>query len=243
MSTGTQISEAGTTGKVVQVTGPVVDVSFETGKLPAIFDALHIERKDGRLVLEVEQDLGNRVLRTIAMSTTDGLRRGDPVVATGAPISVPVGKRTLGRMFNVTGDPIDGLGEPEPGPSAPIHREAPGIDEQETEPHILETGIKVIDLMCTFSKGSKIGLFGGAGVGKTVIVMEMIRNIATEHSGYSDMARLSDTVAPRWANVVATAGSVKSSAGTYTACTEVMDPFRVDVIRSCRSPISVPRVG
>lgn len=188
MSTGTQISEAGTTGKVVQVTGPVVDVSFETGKLPAIFDALHIERKDGRLVLEVEQDLGNRVLRTIAMSTTDGLRRGDPVVATGAPISVPVGKRTLGRMFNVTGDPIDGLGEPEPGPSAPIHREAPGIDEQETEPHILETGIKVIDLMCTFSKGSKIGLFGGAGVGKTVIVMEMIRNIATEHSGYSVFA-------------------------------------------------------
>lgn len=193
MSDSTKVSHSHHTavnksGEVIQVTGPVVDVRFSDGAIPSIYDALEIPRETGRLVLEVQQNLGNKTVRTIAMDTTDGLRRGDAVTATGSPIRVPVGKRTLGRMLNVIGEPIDGRGPVAAGETAPIHRKAPGIDEQETEPQILETGIKVIDLMCTFSKGSKIGLFGGAGVGKTVIVMEMIRNIATEHSGYSVFA-------------------------------------------------------
>jgi len=175
-------------GRVVQVMGPVVDVSFEGGRLPETYDALEVARDGGRrLVLEVQQDLGNAVVRTIAMDSTDGLRRGDEVVSTGSPITVPVGEVTLGRMFNVIGDPIDGM----PAPKAerhPIHRKPPTISEQDVSQQILETGIKVIDLICPFSKGSKIGLFGGAGVGKTVIVNEMIRNIAEEHSGYSVFA-------------------------------------------------------
>jgi F-type H+-transporting ATPase subunit beta len=175
-------------GSVVQVIGPVVDVEFSGERLPDIYDALELDRDGRRLVLEVQQDLGDGTVRTIAMDTTEGLRRGDPVRSTGRPIQVPVGDETLGRMFNVIGDPIDGKGEVGTDRRAPIHREPPSVAEQSTETQILETGIKVIDLICTFAKGSKIGLFGGAGVGKTVIVMEMIRNIAREHQGYSVFA-------------------------------------------------------
>ena len=168
--------------------GPVVDVSFAGGRLPRTYDALEIARAGGgRLVLEVEQDLGNGVVRTIAMDSTDGLRRGDEGVNTGQPITVPVGEVTLGRMFNVIGDPIDGMPAPE-AERHPIHRKPPALGEQDMSQQILETGIKVIDLICPFSKGSKIGLFGGAGVGKTVVVNEMIRNIAEEHGGYSVFA-------------------------------------------------------
>ena len=177
------------TGTVVQVIGPVVDVEFESDRLPDIYYALERVREDkSRLVLEVQQNLGNSTVRTIAMSTTDGLRRGDTFEDTGAPIQVAVGRKTLGRMFNVIGEPIDGKPALKGAPLASIHRLAPPIDEQSTEQEILETGIKVIDLICTFSKGSKIGLFGGAGVGKTVIVQEMINNIAKEHGGVSVFA-------------------------------------------------------
>jgi F-type H+/Na+-transporting ATPase subunit beta len=177
------------TGTVVQVIGPVVDVEFEGDRLPDIYYALERIREDkSRLVLEVQQNLGNSTVRTIAMSTTDGLRRGDTFEDTGGPIQVAVGRKTLGRMFNVIGEPIDGKPPLKDAPLAPIHRLAPPIDEQSTEQQLLETGIKVIDLICTFSKGSKIGLFGGAGVGKTVIVQEMINNIAKEHGGFSVFA-------------------------------------------------------
>ncbi len=177
-----------TTGKVVQVIGAVVDVAFTAERLPEILHALEITNADGsRLVLEVQQNIGNGVVRTIAMGTTDGLRRGTETRNTGAPIQVPVGKETLGRMFNVIGDPIDN--KPQVGGKrASIHRKAPGIADQDTTQTLLETGIKVIDLICTFSKGSKIGLFGGAGVGKTVIVTEMINNIAKQHGGFSVFA-------------------------------------------------------
>ena len=176
------------TGRVAEVIGPVVDVVFESEDLPEINHALEIERPDGRLVLEVQQHRGNNVVRTIAMGTTDGLVRGTEVLDTGGPITVPVGKGVLGRMLNVIGDPIDGKGKVESEARRPIHRPAPPVSEQEVGTSILETGIKVIDLICTFAKGSKIGLFGGAGVGKTVIVMELIRNIATEHGGFSVFA-------------------------------------------------------
>ncbi|MBV8445340.1 MAG: F0F1 ATP synthase subunit beta [Candidatus Dormibacteraeota bacterium] len=178
-----------TKGTVVQVIGPVVDVEFTGDRLPDILNALELQvSKDKRLVLEVQQNLGNGVVRCIAMDTTEGLRRGDAVTDTGAPIQVPVGEETLGRMFNVIGEPIDGKGPVHTKGTLPIHRTPPGIADQSTESEILETGIKVVDLICTFAKGSKIGLFGGAGVGKTVIVMEMIRNIAREHQGYSVFA-------------------------------------------------------
>jgi len=177
------------TGTVVQVIGPVVDIEFDTDRLPDMYHALERVRENGsRLVLEVQQNLGNGTVRTIAMDTTEGLRRGDTFEDTGGPIMVSVGEQTLGRMFNVIGDPIDGKPALEGAPQSPIHRLAPPIDEQSTEQEILETGIKVIDLICTFSKGSKIGLFGGAGVGKTVIVQEMINNIAKEHGGFSVFA-------------------------------------------------------
>jgi F-type H+-transporting ATPase subunit beta len=180
--------KTGNKGTVVQVIGPVVDVAFAGEHLPDILHALEIDRGKGRrLVLEVQQELGNGVVRTIAMDTTDGLRRGDQVTDTGASIQVPVGPETLGRMFNVIGDPIDNMPKPT-GRTMPIHRKAPAFDEQDTSQQLLETGIKVIDLICTFSKGSKIGLFGGAGVGKTVIVTEMINNIAKEHGGRSVLA-------------------------------------------------------
>jgi F-type H+-transporting ATPase subunit beta len=177
------------TGRVDQVIGPVVDVVFEAQDLPEIYHALEIDRgKQGRLVLEVQQHRGNDVVRTIAMDSTDGLVRGTEVRDTGGPITVPVGKGTLGRMMNVIGDPIDGKGKIESEVRLPIHRPAPPVSEQATDTEVLETGIKVIDLVTTFAKGSKIGLFGGAGVGKTVIVMELIRNIATEHQGFSVFA-------------------------------------------------------
>ena len=176
-------------GRVDQIIGPVVDVAFETGELPEINHALEIDRgKNHRLVLEVQQHRGNNVVRTIAMDSTDGLVRGTEVRDTGAPITIPVGKSTLGRMMNVTGDPIDGKGPIKSDASLPIHRPAPPVSEQAVETEVLETGIKVIDLVCTFAKGSKIGLFGGAGVGKTVIVQELIRNIAEEHGGFSVFA-------------------------------------------------------
>src|SRR2546428_3129585 len=176
-------------GRVAQVIGPVVDVVFESGEaLPEIYHALEIERRGERLVLEVQLHRGNNVVRTIAMGSTDGLVRGTEVKDTGAPIMVPVGKAPLGRMMNVIGEPIDGKGPIEAEGRMPIHRPAPPVSEQEVGTSVLETGIKVIDLVCTFAKGSKIGLFGGAGVGKTVIVMELIRNIATEHGGFSVFA-------------------------------------------------------
>ncbi|MGH7697258.1 MAG: F0F1 ATP synthase subunit beta, partial [Candidatus Dormibacteria bacterium] len=176
------------TGAVLQIIGAVIDVQFQPGQLPHINDALEVQDRPHRLVLEVQQHLGNDVARCISMASTDGLRRGDRVLATGAPIEVPVGKQVLGRMFNVIGEPIDDAGPFRAGRRLPIHRQAPQVADQETSTEILETGLKVIDLICTFAKGSKIGLFGGAGVGKTVIVMELIRNIAKEHSGYSVFA-------------------------------------------------------
>jgi len=177
-----------TNGKIKQVIGPVVDVEF-TGALPEIFTALKVKKSDGPdLVLEVEQHLGDNLVRTIAMSSTDGLTRGQEVENTGKPISVPVGKETLGRMVDVTGNPIDGKGEIKANKYYPIHRPAPEFTSQRTVTEIFETGIKVVDLICPFMKGGKVGLFGGAGVGKTVVVMELIRNIATEHGGYSVFA-------------------------------------------------------
>ena len=176
-------------GKITQIIGPVVDVSFEDGELPPILQALKVQRDGGPdLVLEVAQHLGERTVRTVAMDSTDGLVRGMAVHDTGAPIQVPVGKETLGRLLNVVGEPIDELGDIPTEKKYPIHRPAPPLTELSTETEILETGIKVIDLLEPYSKGGKTGLFGGAGVGKTVIIMELIRNIATEHGGYSVFA-------------------------------------------------------
>src|ERR671915_549900 len=197
-------------GKVTQITGPVVDVEFPPGQLPDIYNALEIARPpqsraaaasigpdgDGAeaqkgpdaLVVEVQQHLGNNWVRTVAMSTTDGLARGLDAVDTGAPITVPVGEPTLGRVFDVLGRPIDGKGDVKAEEHLPIHREAPGFDQMETEAQVFETGIKVIDLIAPFRRGGKVGVFGGAGVGKTVIIQELIRNIAAEHGGYSVFA-------------------------------------------------------
>ena len=178
-----------TSGKISQVIGAVVDVEFPPGRLPNLNDALVVETRDGRrVVMEVQQETGDNTVRCIAMDSTDGFRRGDPVRSTGSPIKVPVGVETLGRMFNVIGEAIDNEPTPEGIERWPIHRPAPAVEEQKIEIEILETGIKVIDLICTFVKGSKIGLFGGAGVGKTVIVQELIRNIAHEHQGRSVFA-------------------------------------------------------
>ncbi|MSR84909.1 F0F1 ATP synthase subunit beta [Candidatus Uhrbacteria bacterium] len=174
-------------GTILQVIGPVVDVGFE-GKVPPLLSGLVIERKEGNVVLEVEQHLPGSRVRTIAMSSTDGLKRGMPVKNSGRPISVPVGKETLGRMFNVIGETIDGKEPVKAKQHAPIHRSAPAFHTQSTKTEILETGIKVIDLICPFLKGGKVGLFGGAGVGKTVVIMELIRNIASEHGGFSVFA-------------------------------------------------------
>ena len=173
-------------GKITQIIGAVLDIKFEAGNLPEIYDAINITREDGgRLVVEVAQHLGDDTVRCIAMGPTDGLVRGMEAEATGAPISVPVGENTLGRMFNVLGEPIDNIAPPEGAEYLPIHRKAPAFEEQSTTTEILETGIKVVDLLCPYQKGGKIGLFGGAGVGKTVLIQELIRNIATEHGGYS----------------------------------------------------------
>ena len=172
-------------GKITQIVGAVLDIKF-TGKLPEINEAIEITRKEGgRLVVEAAQHLGDDTVRCIAMGPTDGLVRGMDAVATGAAISVPVGENTLGRMFNVLGEPIDEIEPPTGVEYSPIHRKAPAFEEQSTSAEILETGIKVVDLLCPYQKGGKIGLFGGAGVGKTVLIQELIHNIATEHGGYS----------------------------------------------------------
>jgi len=177
------------TGKVIQITGPVVDVEFPAGRLPAIYNAIEVERPDGRtLVCEVQQHLGNNWVRSVAMTTTDGLPRGASVRDTGAPITVPVGEVTLGRVFDVLGLPIDGKGPVAASVMLPIHRAAPPFDQQTTADEVFETGLKVIDLICPFKKGGKVGIFGGAGVGKTVIIQELIRNVAQEHAGYSVFA-------------------------------------------------------
>jgi len=178
----------GTRGRIVQVMGPVVDVEFPPDQLPEIYNGLEIPRDGGKLVVEVQNHLGNDWVRTVAMDSTDGLRRGMEVIDTGAPITMPVGPNTLGRIFNVLGEPIDHLGPVEATDRYPIHRLAPPFEEQVTEPEFFETGIKVIDLVAPFTKGGKTGVFGGAGVGKTVIIMELIRTIATEHGGFSVFA-------------------------------------------------------
>ncbi|CDC39292.1 MAG TPA: F0F1 ATP synthase subunit beta [Lachnospiraceae bacterium] len=173
-------------GKITQIVGAVLDIRFPEGNLPEINTAIDIKRPDGsRLVVEVAQHLGDDTVRCIAMGPTDGLVRGMDAESTGAPISVPVGENTLGRIFNVLGDAIDNKPAPEVEKYMPIHRKAPTFEEQSTSTEILETGIKVVDLLCPYQKGGKIGLFGGAGVGKTVLIQELIRNIATEHGGYS----------------------------------------------------------
>ncbi len=173
-------------GKITQVISAVLDIKFPQGGLPEINDAIEITRKDGgKLVVEVAQHLGDDTVRCIALGPTDGLVRGMDAVATGGPIRVPVGENTLGRIFNVLGEPIDNKEKPQTEKTLPIHRKAPTFEEQSTETEILETGIKVVDLLCPYQKGGKIGLFGGAGVGKTVLIQELIRNIATEHGGYS----------------------------------------------------------
>ena len=175
-------------GKIVQIIGTVVDVEFNEGELPALFNALEVEEVAERLVLEVEQHIGNNWVRCLSLAPTDGLVRGQPVTDTGQPISVPVGEGSLGRMFNVIGEPLDNLGDPKTEEYWPIHRAAPSFDEQATTTDMLETGLKVVDLITPFTKGGKIGAYGGAGVGKTVIIMELIRNIATVHKGYSVFA-------------------------------------------------------
>jgi len=176
------------TGKIVQIIGAVVDVEFPQSSVPSVYDALNVTEAKERLVLEVQQQLGGGVVRCIVMGSSDGLRRGVEVVNTGAPISVPVGTKTLGRIMNVLGDAIDERGEIGAEESYSIHREAPSYEEQSNETALLETGVKVIDLVCPFAKGGKIGLFGGAGVGKTVNMMELINNIALQHSGLSVFA-------------------------------------------------------
>ena len=175
-----------TIGKIIQIIGAVVDVEFPRGAVPEVYDALTVE--DTELVLEVQQQLGDGIVKTIALGSTDGLRRGLQVVNTGKPINVPVGKETLGRIMDVLGRPIDEKGPIGETERLPIHRAAPKFSEQAANNELLETGIKVIDLICPFAKGGKVGLFGGAGVGKTVNMMELIRNIAIEHSGYSVFA-------------------------------------------------------
>ncbi len=175
------------TGKIIQIVGVVVDVEFKNGTIPLIYDALHVKRGDKVLTLEVAQHLDERTVRAIAMQTTDGLKRGDTVTSTGSPITVPVGHETQGRMFNVVGDAIDGKPAPK-GKRASIHRAAPPLAEQSTKTEILETGIKVVDLIAPVTKGGKVGLFAGAGVGKTVLITELINNIAKFHSGNSVFA-------------------------------------------------------
>ena len=172
-------------GKVVQIIGPVLDIRFEADHLPNLLNAIHIENEGKTLVAEVSQHIGGDIVRCIAMSSTDGLRRGVEAVDTGSPITVPVGPETLGRIFNLLGEPVDNKPAPDIKKRLPIHRPAPSFEEQVTSTEILETGIKVIDLIAPYQKGGKIGLFGGAGVGKTVLIMELINNVATQHGGIS----------------------------------------------------------
>jgi F-type H+-transporting ATPase subunit beta len=191
-------------GKVVQVIGTVVDVEFPTGSLPDLYNAIQIQSEGGVIVAEVNAHLGNNWVRALAMNTTDGLRRGATVIDTGAPITVPVGPATLGRLFNVLGEALDKRGDVPRDHVAAIHREAPAFDEQETQVQVLETGIKVVDLIAPLVRGGKVGLFGGAGVGKTVLIKELIRNIAAEHSGISvftgvgERSREGTTSGSRW---------------------------------------------
>ena len=172
-------------GKVIQITGPVLDIRFEDGKLPALLNAIELDNHGKKLVVEVAQHIGDNVARCIAMSGTDGLVRGADAVDTGGPITVPVGEECLGRVFNLLGEPVDNKPAPKTEERWSIHRPAPSFEEQESNTEILETGIKVVDLICPYAKGGKIGLFGGAGVGKTVLIQELIYNIATAHNGYS----------------------------------------------------------
>lgn len=175
-------------GKVVQVIGTVVDIEFPPDELPAIYNGIEIRRNGDKIVLEAQHHIGNNWVRCLALCPTDGLERGLEAIDTGAPIAVPVGKATLGRLFNVFGEPLDNLGPVETKEFWPIHRPPPPLEEQETVTQMLETGLKVIDLITPFTKGGKVGAYGGAGVGKTVIIMELIRNIATEHGGFSVFA-------------------------------------------------------
>lgn len=175
-------------GKVIQIIGPVIDIRFENGQLPALYNAIEIHYNDTKLIAEVAQHIGDECVRCIAMGATDGMVRGLEAYDSGHPISVPVGKEVLGRMFNVLGEPIDGKGPVAATKKDPIHRQAPSFEEQMTNAEILETGMKVIDLLCPYIKGGKIGLFGGAGVGKTVTMQELIHNIASEHGGLSVVA-------------------------------------------------------
>jgi F-type H+-transporting ATPase subunit beta len=175
-------------GVIKEIVGVVIDVAFE-GDLPPIYNALEVENTDPRLVLEVQQHLGENMVRCVAMDSTDGLVRGTAVVDTDGPITVPVGENVLGRLFNVIGDPIDGKGPvPDGTPRLPLHRDPPEHEEQVTSDQLLETGIKVMDLICPFARGGKLGLFGGAGVGKTVVLKELINNVASGHGGYSVFA-------------------------------------------------------
>ena len=171
------------TGTVVQIMGPVLDIRFADGKLPQLLSAIDVPMQDRVIVAEVAQHIGDNVARCIAMSSTDGLSRGAEAIDTGAPISVPVGDETLGRVFNLLGQPIDEKDAPSTKERWPIHRPAPAYADQQPATELLETGIKVIDLICPYAKGGKIGLFGGAGVGKTVLIQELIYNIATAHNG------------------------------------------------------------
>ena len=172
-------------GKVVQIIGPVLDIRFEDGCLPELLNAIEIQNGDKKIVAEVAQLIGDNVARCISMNATDGMVRGMDAVDTGSPITVPVGEGCLGRVFNLLGEPVDDKPAPEVTERWPIHRDPPAFDEQQSETEILETGIKVVDLICPYAKGGKIGLFGGAGVGKTVLIMELINNVAKEHGGLS----------------------------------------------------------
>ena len=176
-------------GTVQSVIGPVVDFIFPGGRLPEIYDAVKVKMDDGAiLTFEVEQQLGDNVVRSVSMGSTDGVRRGMEALSDGEPITVPVGPATLGRLFNVTGDTIDGFGPVDTNVFYPIHRAPPGFDEQATKAEVFETGVKVIDLIAPFTRGGKTGIFGGAGVGKTVVIQELIHNVAEFHSGFSVFA-------------------------------------------------------
>ena len=175
-------------GKIIQIIGTVVDVEFVSDELPKLFDALEVDNGGENLVLEVQQHIGNNWVRCLALGTTDGLARGVEVTNTGDKVTVPVGEATLGRLFDVTGTPLDGLGPVEAEVSLPIHRDPPAFEDQNTSVEVLETGIKVFDLITPFPKGGKVGAYGGAGVGKTVVIQELIRNIGAEHQGVSVFA-------------------------------------------------------
>ena len=192
-------------GTIVQVIGPVLDIRFEDEHMPALLNAIEVQFDGRKLVAEVAQHVGDNVVRCIAMSSTDGLTRGTEAIDTGAPISVPVGEACLGRIFNLLGEPIDYQPAPDFKERWPIHRPAPSYEDQQTTTEILETGIKVVDLIAPYAKGGKIGLFGGAGVGKTVLIMELIHNIATEHGGLSVFTSPPSTAACRSSPALASA--------------------------------------